>query len=56
MMNQHDVPEYQWENVQSILKACRTAIEDPNQGRFRASINNMSYDELRLLRKNIERL
>ena len=55
-MNQNDVPEYQWDEVQSILKSCKTHEANGKEGIFRASINKMSYNEKLALKNAIETL
>jgi len=56
MMYKHEVPEYQWVYVQSILDSCRTHEAEGDEGIFQASINKMSYEQLKSLKRSIELL
>lgn len=55
-MRQNEVPEHLWEGVQSIIKACSSHEQKKQEGRFRASINEMTNIELKSLKRAIELL
>ncbi|PIQ49770.1 MAG: hypothetical protein COW03_03360 [Cytophagales bacterium CG12_big_fil_rev_8_21_14_0_65_40_12] len=56
MMHENEVPEYKWGSVQSIIKSCRTHKAEGDEGIFRASINKMTYEQLKSLKRAIELL
>lgn len=55
-MRQNETPEYAWDNVKNILSKCRTHEPTSDEGRFRASINEMTYEERKGLKRLIELL
>jgi hypothetical protein len=55
-MRENEVPEYAWDSVESILSRCRTHEPQGDEGRFRASINAMTYEQLDSLKRAIELL
>lgn len=55
-MHKPEVPKYIWESVQSVINSCRTHEAEGDEGIFRASINKMTYDERKSLKRAIELL
>ena len=55
-MRQDEVPDYAWDNVENILSQCRTHEPIASEGRFRASINAMTYEQRNSLKRMIELL
>ncbi|MCR6637513.1 MAG: hypothetical protein NVV82_00530 [Sporocytophaga sp.] len=51
MMNENDVPEHKWEQVQAIINKCRTHKPIGQEGIFRASIDSMTYEGKKTLKE-----
>ena len=56
MMDEDEVPKYKWSSIQAILDSCRTHEAEGKEGIFRASINNMTYEKKKSLKRQIELL
>lgn len=56
MMEEYEVPKHKWEDVQSIIKSCTTNEPEGDEGIYGASINKMTYEQLKSLKRSIELL
>lgn len=55
-MRENEIPEYAWDSVENTLSKCRTHEPKDDEGRFRASIDEMTYEQCNSLNRSIELL
>lgn len=55
-MNENDVPEHLWPNIQALMSAFETTEAKGDEGTIRASINVMTDIEVKEYIKRVETL